>query len=118
MVETEDRKERRYPRVTTATGIWVAWKTATRHNVAPIRTVGLGGLFIFEDDPLPEGTMLQLVFKVPGGKEKDTVHARAAVRLAEVGRGMGVEFLHMNPTERLRLAQLMRRLIQGSSTVH
>jgi len=109
MLAAAARKERRYPRVTAATGIWVSWKTGVRHNVSPIRTVGLGGMFIFEDDPLPEGTMLQLVFKLPGGK--DTVRARAAVRLAEVGRGMGVEFIQMAPPERLRLAQLMRKLV-------
>ena len=115
-VETAVRKERRFPRVTAATGIWVSWKTGVRHCVSPIRTVGLGGLFIFEDDPLPEGSTLQLVFKVPDKKE--TVHARAVVRLAEVGRGMGVEFIHMNPTERLRLAQFMRKLLQETATVH
>ena len=108
MLQTAVRKERRYPRITAATGIWVAWKTGLRHSVSPIRTVGLGGMFIFEDDPLPEGTMLQLCFQLPGGKE--SVRARALVRVAEVGRGMGVEFVHMNPTERLRLAQLMRIL--------
>jgi hypothetical protein len=109
MLETAVRKERRYPRVTAATGIWVSWKTGARHNVSPIRTVGLGGMFIFEDDPLPEGTMLQVVFKLPGGR--DTVRARATVRLAEVGRGMGVEFIQMSPMERNRLAQLMRKLM-------
>lgn len=103
------RKERRYPRITAATGIWVSWKTGVRHNVAPIRTVGLGGMFIFEDDPLPEGTMLQLVFKLPGGRE--SVRARATVRTAEIGRGMGVEFTQMAPPERIRLTQLMRKLL-------
>jgi PilZ domain-containing protein len=108
----EARKDRRYPRITTPTGIWVSWKTGARHGVSPIRTVGLGGMFIFEDDPLPEGTALQLVFQIPGVKGSNaTVHARAAVRLAEVGRGMGVEFIQMAPPERLRLAQLMKKLI-------
>ena len=116
MLATAVRKERRYPRVTTATGIWVAWKTGARHNVSPIRTVGLGGMFIFEDDPLPEGTMLQLVFQLPGGK--DSVRARATVRLAEVGRGMGVEFVQMSPAERARLSQLMKKLTQATSRVN
>jgi len=108
----EVRKERRYPRGSTPTGIWVSWKTGARHGVSPIRTVGLGGMFIFEDDPLPEGTALQLVFQVPGpGGTKSSVHARATVRLAEVGRGMGVEFIQMAPTERARLAQLMKKLL-------
>ena len=111
MIGEQERKERRYPRVTRATGIWVSWKCNTRRNVSPIRTVGLGGMFIFEDDPLPEGSVLQMVFKVPGGQDKDSVRARAAVRLAEVGRGMGVEFIQMAPTERLRLAQLMKKLL-------
>jgi PilZ domain len=107
---TEVRKARRYPRVTRPTGIWVSWRTGNRHGVSPIRTVGLGGMFIFEDDPLPEGTSLQLVFQIPGPAGSISVRARAAVRTAEVGRGMGVGFIQMGPDERARLAQLMKKL--------
>lgn len=115
---TEVRKSRRYPRASTPTGIWVSWKTGNRHGVSPIRTVGLGGMFIFEDDPLPEGSSLQLVFQVPGPAGSMSVRARAAVRTAEVGRGMGVEFIQMAPGERARLAQVMKKLAPAPPPVN
>jgi len=100
-------RQRRYPRALPPKTILVAWKSASRKNIARVSSVGLGGLFIHEADPPPPGVMLQIFFETPTGQ----VRARAAVRSAEVGRGMGVEFIQMRQDERARLALMIKELL-------
>jgi hypothetical protein len=107
MAEPLPPKQRRYPRAALHKGIAVAWKSGTLQGVARISMVGLGGLFIHEPNPPPVGAILQLLFQVAGGE----VRARAAVRSAQAGEGMGVEFTNMRQEERARLAQLMKELL-------
>jgi hypothetical protein len=87
--------------------MFVAWKSPARKSISRISVVGLGGMFIHEADPPPTGTLLQLLFETPNGQ----VRARAAVRSAEVGRGMGVAFLEMRQEERARLANMLKQLV-------
>jgi hypothetical protein len=100
-------KPRRYPRASPAQPILVAWRSAARNNIARISCVGLGGLFIHEADPPAPGEALQLVFETPNGQ----VRARATVRTAQAGRGMGVEFIQMRQEERARLAYMIKKLL-------
>lgn len=101
-------KTRRYPRIGLPKGILVAWQGRAGRVVSRIGTVGLGGLFIYTPEPPPEGEIIKLFFEVPGGE----VRARAVVRNAQPGRGMGVEFTAMASDARGRLAQLLRRLLR------
>jgi hypothetical protein len=107
MAEPLPPKPRRYPRAPLRKGLLVAWKSGARQGLARISTLSLGGLFIHEPNSPPAGTLLQLVFQVPGGE----VRARATVRSAEAGEGMGVEFTNMGQEERARLAKLMKDLL-------
>jgi len=105
--ETVYARKRRYARASPPAPIVVAWRTATRNNIARISCLGLGGLFVHEDEPPPPGALIQLVFETPTGQ----VRARATVRTSQAGYGMGVEFMQMRQEERARLAYMIRKLL-------
>jgi len=107
MAESAAPKQRRYPRVSPRKAIQVAWQTSLRQGISRVSIFGLGGLFLHEADPPPAGTLIQLFFEIPGGQ----VRARATVRSAEAGRGMGVEFTQMRQEERARLANMIKGLL-------
>jgi hypothetical protein len=86
----------------------VAWQSGGERFVSRVGTLGLGGLFIFTPEPAAVGTVLKLLFELPGGE----VRARAIVRNSESGTGMGVEFTGMDYDDRARLHQLLKRLLQ------
>src|SRR5260370_38875471 len=46
----------------------VAWQHRGGRAVSRIATLGLGGLFIAAPDPPPAGTVMKIVFDVPGGE--------------------------------------------------
>ena len=99
--------QRRYPRVALPKGISVAWQCSDGRGVSRISTIGLGGLFISTPDPPPAGTLLKLLFDVPGGE----VRARATVRDTKPGEGMAVGFIDMQHADRARLSQLLKKLV-------
>jgi hypothetical protein len=107
MAEKSSSKKRRYQRIELPQGMAVAWQESSRKEVARVKTLSLGGLFISAVDPSPVGTTLKLVFEVPGGH----VRARAIVRSSLPGTGMGIEFISMNYEDRGRLAILLKRLL-------
>jgi curved DNA-binding protein CbpA len=63
-------------------------------------------VFLCVAKPLPPGTNLELIFDVSGGE----VRARAIVRHAKPGQGMGVKFMHMQADDRARLNRLVQHL--------
>ena len=69
-------------------------------------TLGLGGLFMNTPDPPPVGTLVKILFDVPGGE----VRARAMVKNIRAGEGMAVAFVDMESPDRARLNQLVKRL--------
>ena len=107
MTEPAPTKQRRYPRASPAKPMLVAWKSPVRKSISRASCVNLGGLFIHEDDPPPLGARVQIFFETPTGQ----VRARATVRTAVVGRGMGVEFIQMRQEERARLALMIKQLV-------
>jgi len=109
---TTAAKRRRYPRIGLPKGMLVAWQSKGERVVSRVATLGLGGLFIWTPIPPPEGELVRLFFEVPDGE----VRARAVVRDSQPGVGMGVEFTSMGQEARARLHQLLRRLLEGSST--
>jgi len=99
---------RRYPRISLPKGMFAAWYGGGDQQVSRVETLGMGGVFLSASRVRPVGTLLKLVFEVPGG----VVQADAVVRSFSRGEGMGVEFTHMDPRDRVLLGQLLRRLLQ------
>ena len=87
-------------------GMLVAWQCIDGKGISRIVTLGLGGLFASTADPAPVGTLLKLLFDVPGGE----VRARAIVKNIKPGEGMAVAFIDMGYEDRARLHQLVKRL--------
>ena len=101
------KKQRRYPRIRLPKGMWIAWQSSGQRKVSRVATLGLGGLFITTPTPAPAGSVVKLLFVVPGGD----VRARAVVRYSCPGEGMGVEFARMEFEDRGRLRLLLKRLL-------
>jgi hypothetical protein len=85
----------------------VAWQAGAKRTVSRVSTLGVGGIFIATGNPPPAGEALRLIFEIPSG----VVRARGVVRVSQPGRGMGVEFTAMSSGGRVRLDQLVRRLL-------
>jgi type IV pilus assembly protein PilZ len=99
-------ESRRYPRVKPPAGLVVAWQTANRRLLSYVGGLGLGGLFIRTKDPLPVGSVIQILIAVPG----DGVRARAVVRDVRANEGMGVGIVAMGPEDRQRLSKFVSEL--------
>lgn len=97
---------RRYERVVLPKGMLVAWQCSDGRGVARVATLGLGGLFMSTPDPPPVGTLVKILFDVPGGE----VRARAMVKNIKPGEGMAVAFVDMESPDRARLNQLVKKL--------
>jgi PilZ domain-containing protein len=87
----------------------VYWCAAGDEDLAPVRNMSMGGLFIETDTPTVAGMSAQLHFLVQEGQ----IRADAVVRHAEPGRGLGLRFTAVRNEDRLRLAELMNRLRQS-----
>jgi hypothetical protein len=98
--------KRRFPRIALPKGMLVAWEHNGGRAVSRVATLGLGGLFISTPDPLPVGTLVKIVFDVPGGE----VRARSIVKNVKPGEGMAVAFIEMGYADRARLDQLLKKL--------
>jgi curved DNA-binding protein CbpA len=68
--------------------------------------LSMGGVFLVFPQPLSPGTSIELIFDVPSGE----VRARGLVRHGRPGKGMGVQFVHMNSDERARLHRYLQHL--------
>jgi hypothetical protein len=103
------QKSRRYTRVGLPKGMLVAWEHSDVRKVSRVSVLALGGIFISTPKPPPVGETIRLVFEVPGGD----VRARAIVRDSQQGKGMGIEFIAMDPDARTRLILLMKTLAKA-----
>lgn len=99
--------KRRFLRVKLPKGMLVAWQHTGRRAVSRVGTLGLGGLFISTSEPPSVGTLVKIVFDVPGGE----VRARAIVKNAKAGQGMAVAFIEMGYADRARLERLLKKLV-------
>ncbi len=108
MAQKPSPPKRRYPRIAIAKGLCVAWHGGGQRTVSRIRTLGMGGVFIYTPTPPGVGTIVKMIFEIPGGE----VRARAMVRSVELGQGMGVEFTGMTHEHRAWLHQLLNRLLR------
>jgi hypothetical protein len=99
-----------HARVETLGGVYVYWRSAGHEHIAPVRNLSIGGLFIETDTPTVPGITAKLHFLVQEGQ----IRADAVVRHAESGRGLGLRFTAVRNEDRLRLAELMKRLRNSS----
>jgi hypothetical protein len=99
-----------HSRVEARGGVFVYWRSAGDEDVAPVRNLSMGGLFIETDAPKVPGIEAKLHFLVQEGQ----IIADAVVRHAEPGRGLGLRFTAVRNEDRQRLAELMKRLRRSS----
>lgn len=95
-----------HSRVESLAGVYVYWRATGDEDVAPVRNLSLGGLFIETNTPTVPGVPAKLHFLVEEGQ----IRADAVVRHAMPGRGLGLKFTSVRNEDRQRLAELMKRL--------
>lgn len=98
-------------RIVVSKRIWVAWQSGAQRDVSRVHSLSLGGLFILTRDPPRVGNALKLLLDLPRGE----VRARAVVRHAKEGKGMGVKLTSIDQQGRARLKQLIAELLQDYS---
>ena len=102
---------RRYERAARPSGVTVTWYWAGDgdQQVSCVKALGMGGLFLCGSRVKPVGTILKLIFEIPGGL---VFAADAVVRNIAPGEGMGVEFTKIGPQDRALLERLLERLLR------
>jgi hypothetical protein len=107
----EDPKlKRRYQRIPTPVGIWVAWQHDHNQDVSRVRDLNTGGLFIATSTPAPEGATIQILLSVQEGE----IRSEAVVRNVAPAEGMGIEFKDMSQQAAVRLGNLVSRLLRSN----
>lgn len=112
MAEQGAKHLRRYPRIATPTGVWVAWQQdGQKQSVCRVCDLNVGGLFVSTTAPAAVGTLISVLFSVPEGE----IRGHATVRNVKTGEGMGVQFTAMGGQDTERLRKLIARLLETSS---
>lgn len=106
MPDHPSKINRRYSRVATPKGVWVAWQDGARQEVSRVRDLNIGGLFVATERPCASGTLITVLLSVPEGE----IRGRAAVRNVSQ-QGMGIEFVELREQDTARLQQLITRLV-------
>jgi PilZ domain len=109
-VPDDAKSKRRYARIATPKGVWVAWQDQSQQGVSRVRDLNLGGLFIATPTPAPPGTVVTILLSVPEGE----IRSRSTVRNITPGEGMGVEFTDMALQDHTRLQALITRLLASN----
>ena len=105
------KSNRRFERIATPKGLWVAWQHNTHQDVSRVRDLNAGGLFIATQTPTPQGVTLTVLLSVPEGE----IRSQAVVRNVTPGEGMGIEFKDMSAQDKNRLEKLIARLLRTGS---
>ena len=111
-IEETKPDRRRSRRFKAPKGMLVGWQGGGKRNASIADTLSIGGVFLCVTEPLPVGTMVQLIFDAPSGE----VRARANIRHGRAGRGMGVQFVHMDSDSRARLYRFVQQLEREQRT--
>jgi len=99
--------QRRYPRVRPPRSVVAAWQAGTLRGVSFVESLAIGGLFVRTKEAIPLRCLVQILLDLPVGQ----VRARAIVRRVREGRGVAVQFIAMDPTDRARLFQQVNALL-------
>ncbi len=100
-------EKRKRPRVTLPRGMSISWRGRGEPVISRVQTISAGGVSIATPEPPPNGELLPLSFEVPAGG----ISAQAVVRHSHDGEGMGVEFIAMPDVARVRLDDLLQKLL-------
>lgn len=112
MLETSSQSNRRFPRVVTPKGVWVAWQHDGKyHSVCRVCDLNIGGVFVSTQEPVDVGAVISLLFSVPEGE----IRAHAVVRNVKPGEGMGVQFTALGGQDTARLRKLLERLLSRAT---
>ena len=90
MPDVPTKNGRRYSRIATPKGIWVAWQDGARQEVSRVLDLNIGGLFVTTEHPCALGATVTILLAVPEGE----IRGRAVVRNSSA-KGMGVEFVEL-----------------------
>jgi Tfp pilus assembly protein PilZ len=112
MTKESAKADRRYQRIATPKGVWVAWQDGNQQNVSRVRDLNAGGLFIATPAPLAVGSAITVLLSVPEGE----IRSRATVRNVIAGEGMGVQFTQISQQDAARVEQLITRLLRAESS--
>jgi PilZ domain len=93
-------------RVETPQHVWVYWRCDGLDDVARVRDLSVGGVFIETRRPKDVGVITNLHFLVQEGQ----IRADAAVKHADQGHGMGLKFTAVREEDRQHLMALVSRL--------
>lgn len=93
-------------RVEATRGVWVYWRCNGRDDIAPVRDLSVGGVFIETSKPKGVGEVTNLHFLCSEGQ----IRADAIVRHAGEGQGLGMKFTAVLEEDRPHLVALMNRL--------
>ncbi len=105
MPDLPRKTDRRYSRISTPKGVWVAWQDGGRQEVSRVLDLNLGGLFVTTEHPSAIGAAITVLLSVPEGE----IRARAVIRNVSA-KGMGVEFVELREQDSARLQRLIIRL--------
>ena len=111
MTIERSKSDRRYERIATPKGVWVAWQDGKQQNVSRVRDLNAGGLFIATPTPLALGSTVTLLLSVPEGE----IRSHAVVRNVVPGEGMGVQFTELSQQDTIRVEKLVARLLRAES---
>jgi PilZ domain len=111
MYDQTSKSRRRYERIQTPKGVWVAWQSdGQKQSVSRVSDLNFGGLFISTPSPAPLGAVLSVLLSVPEGE----IRGRVTVRGAN-SEGMGVEFTEIATADKARLQALVTRLLASTA---
>jgi Tfp pilus assembly protein PilZ len=109
--KSSSKADRRYQRISTPKGVWVAWNDGNQQQVSRVRDLNRGGLFIATIDTLPLGAIVTILLAVPEGE----IRSSAVVRNTTPKEGIGVQFTNMDQQNGERLDKLIARLLPASA---
>lgn len=112
MLNPPNKADRRYARIATPKGVWVAWQDGARQEVSRVLDLNVGGLFLNTERPCAVGASISVLLSVPEGE----IRGRAVVRNISV-KGMGIEFVELREQDSARLHRLIARLLPASQDV-
>ena len=100
-------EQRKYPRVTPPKSVVAAWQAGTQRGVSFLESLSVGGLFVRTKESLPLRCLMQILLDLPVGQ----VRCRGIVRRAHDNRGVAVQIIAMDPSDRARLFAQMTNLL-------
>ena len=93
-------------------GLKVRFKTREDFFKAYSANIGGGGIFVATDENVPEGTVVEVEFNLPGETKTISATGRVAWRSIPPDAGLGIEFTALNPDDKIRLGAYVRKAIE------